>query len=69
MELAEEGVLVIAEEDVGAELDGQVVGDFVIYVRAKVGIFIRWGKIGKEGAAEVLIEQELCQAQGQQVAV
>jgi len=40
LELAEEGAGIVAEEDVGAKLPGQVVVDLVVDVRPQVSVLV-----------------------------
>ena len=40
MELGKEGVRVVAQEDVGAAFDGQVVIDLVVYVGTQIGVLV-----------------------------
>ena len=56
VELAEEGVGVVAEEDVAAGFDNEVVGDFVGGVGAEVAIAVGGRIIGEEADLEILVE-------------
>jgi len=43
--LTEEGISIIAEEDIGADLKAQMIAGLVMYMRPQIGILVRRGII------------------------
>ena len=69
LELAEEGVRVVAEEYVGAEFPGEVVVNLVVDVRTHIDVLVRRRKVGEQRTGKILIPVQLCNPEREQMAI